>query len=347
MQSAIGANWFDTYAGPDSGLPLVGPLALFFHIDEPEECERLLMASPLDVQEVVKRDVGIARGETAGLAEYYDAFPKGCRVFLPVARMAIQGAFLTKDGGLFRRFYADVGRYPSAWPTPEGKLATEIFMAWVNSLCFIPTGYPDWMERCDWTGVPVEWRYQACYVASKMLLIKCQFETALALAGTLRLFNRQDSQLGVIESWMTLVSAIACRELGRHAEMVRWFRHVAECVADRGFFLPFLSYSLGTGSPLVSALQDIAPALVPKIREYADNYYLSSILARNFLTGSQVTTILTRREFYIACCLKRHVSYTEIAARTGVSVGRARNIISDIYAKLGVHGRDDLTDLVW
>lgn len=347
MQSAIGANWFDTYAGPDSGLPLVGPLALFFRIDEQEEFDHILKASPPDVQEVMKWDVHVARGEVVGLVEYYDAFPKRCRIFLSVARMAILGAFLTKDGSLFRRVYADVDRYPSAWPTPEGKLATELFMAWVKALCFIPTGYPDWMERSDWTGVPVEWRYQACYVASKMMLIKCQFETALALAGTLRLFNRQECQFGVIEAWMTLVSAIACRELGRHAEMVKLFRHVAECVADRGFFLPFLSYSIGTGSPLASALEDIAPSLLPKIRAYADNYYQSTILARNFLTGSHVTTDLPRREFYIACCLKRHLPYTEIASRAGVSVGRVRNLISDIYAKLGVHGRDDLTDLVW
>jgi len=55
--------------------------------------------------------------------------------------------------------------------------------------------------------------------------------------------------------------------------------------------------------------------------------------------------ILSRREFYLAQLVARRVPYAEIAKKYGISVGRLKNIMLEIYEKLYISGRDDLTKL--
>lgn len=347
MEKSVVANWFDTYAGPESGRPLLGATVDYLNLDDERVRELIRTKAPSAVRELVDWDIRVARGGTEGIGDYYAKFPKGCRAFLVAARIAVHGALLTKDMTLFRRVYADVDRFPAAWPSPDGKMAAEAFVCWLKQLCYVGEGYPDWLERLDWTAVPPEWRYQISAIAAKVVLVQCHFEAALAITSVCRLFGRADGICQSFETWTALYAAIACREMGRHTEELRWYRRAAELAAPKGFFLPFLSYSLGSGSPMVTILEEVSPEIVPKIRAHVDTYYQSVILMRNLLTGGHVTTDLSRREFYIACCLRMGLSYKEIALRTGVSVGRVRNIISDIYTKLGIHSRIQLTGLVW
>lgn len=343
----IGADWLDVYVGPDSGMPLLGAVSNYVDIDDAAAMKLLHVRSPQLVRQLVEWEVRIQNGDTKGFVRFYDDFPKACRAFCLMARIAVLCALLTKNLDLFRRVYMDMDRFSSSWPNAYGQMAVEGFMNWLKQLCFISDGYAEWMERYDWTTIPVEWRYQVGYVGVRMMLVKGRYEAALAAATVFQLFNRAESGNDNVSILMAQVCASACRELGRTEEMHFWHRKAAELAAPRGMFLPFLSYFQGNGSPIVNVLSDIAPAILKKINEFDDIFYESLILVRNFLTGEDFTTLLSRREFYIARCLKRDMSYKEIADRVGISVGRTRNIISDIYSKLNIHSRTGLDGKVW
>lgn len=57
-------------------------------------------------------------------------------------------------------------------------------------------------------------------------------------------------------------------------------------------------------------------------------------LFHNQFTRNNITDLLALREFHIATLVARRVPYTKIAAEKGISVGRLKNIISEIYSKL-------------
>ena len=56
---------------------------------------------------------------------------------------------------------------------------------------------------------------------------------------------------------------------------------------------------------------------------------------------------LRPREFYVAGLIKRGVRYKEIAERTGMSEGRVRNMISEIYDILHIGSAAEIGGLVW
>jgi DNA-binding CsgD family transcriptional regulator len=56
--------------------------------------------------------------------------------------------------------------------------------------------------------------------------------------------------------------------------------------------------------------------------------------------------ILSRRESYLAQLVARRVPYAEIAKKYGISVGRLKNIMLEIYEKLYISGRDELTKFI-
>lgn len=68
----------------------------------------------------------------------------------------------------------------------------------------------------------------------------------------------------------------------------------------------------------------------------------------NYYTEEKVTLLLTRKELEIAILAVEHISYREIAKRRYVSTGRVKNILQNIYNKLGISSRDELRQyVVW
>jgi len=56
--------------------------------------------------------------------------------------------------------------------------------------------------------------------------------------------------------------------------------------------------------------------------------------------------MLSLREYHIAMLVARRVPYAKIAKQYGISVGRLKNIILEIYEKLFISGRDELVKYV-
>ena len=55
---------------------------------------------------------------------------------------------------------------------------------------------------------------------------------------------------------------------------------------------------------------------------------------------------LSLREFELATLVARRVPYAKIAKQYCVSVGRLKNIVQEIYGKLFVSGRDELSKYI-
>jgi len=290
----------------------------------------------------------LVRNDPFDVAAFYESMPKGGRLFPVIARVAVLGAVDSADIPLFDRVRRDMAAYVRAEKgNPLAALAIELVEANVRLRLRIADGYPAWLPRFDFSEVPSDWYPHAALLGIKVLMEQRRYEAALSAAGLALAVNaRHDHILGA-DIWLSLFSAICCRETQRYDEATRWFRKAAEKAEKCDIVVPFLEFAMGEGSSLDIALRDLAPKLFETVRQRVDAFYLNGIKMRNHLTGGHVTMQLKRRQFFIARHVSHGASYKEIADMLGLSHGRVRNLVSEVYQILDIHSRSELAGLVW
>jgi len=277
----------------------------------------------------------------------YDSVDKESPYFPLAARVAALGAI---NGGyvwLLDRVRSDMAKYLKGKRSAKERLAMTLIEAIIRARLRLPDGYPKWLEDFDFRDVPHEWYPLASFLAVKVAMEQGRFEAARAAAGMAIAVNDLHDRIEYAGVWMRLMYAIACRETQRHEEMEKWFREAAKMASANTIIVPFLEYAMGDGSSLETALMEVSPSLADNVDARVDQYFLMTIKMRNHLTGSHLTNKLSRRYFFVARHLNSGYSYKEIAGMMGVSVGRLRNIVMDIYTKLNIHSSEELQGLVW
>lgn len=267
---------------------------------------------------------------------------------LVAVRIGIVAAVGLNDLRFFDQVLRSLAEYRRRAPRSRSALGVEITEAWIKQFLWISTDYPEWMCRFDLSDIPESWRAAVAYLGVKIRLNQGSFESAYAAASLFLNFVCSRQDVSAATSYAKIACAIACRETGRTEEMMKWLDEAARLLVPQGILLPFLLFMHGSHrSPVEELIAGIAPDSVPRYREQSKRYFANLIRARNRYAGEHTTTALSFREFYLAMLLKRDMSYKELSARFGVTVGRMKNIVSAIYDKLGIHSCGELKELVW
>lgn len=114
-----------------------------------------------------------------------------------------------------------------------------------------------------------------------------------------------------------------------------------------GFISPFAESVTAFGGLLEQCLKESYPDAYQAVIGQWQSTWKNWISFHNQFTRDNITDILTLREFHIATLVARRVPYAKIAGQYGVSVGRLKNIITDIYSKLLVSNRAELAQYVF
>lgn len=326
-------------------LPLVGPITYYLPVRDGRPCTDGLKG---ELRLIAEAEISVVRGEFGGMDRFYAAIRKDGRNFLTAAGVALFGAVGTDDPVLFDTVLKDIAAYPSRYGTPEAKLAVEIVMVWIRNFLHAPMKCPEWLVNFDLAVIPGEWRRQVSYLAVECLRRKGEYKAAAILAeALLNLDPKMAVKSSAADIYLKMAKAKLCREEGRMDEAERWCRAVVESAKSLGIILPFLGVMLGPKSALERVLAAGAPELLARIKKLTNGYFRNLVKYHNRYTGDSVTEDLRPREFYIAGLVKHGVSYKEIAERTGMSDGRVRNTISEIYDILHVGRGAEIGDLVW
>ena len=297
---------------------------------------------------IAQAEIRVVRGEFAGMDRFYEAIRKDGRNFLTAAGVALFGAVGSDDPFLFDTVVKDIAAYPSRYGTPEAKLAVEIVMVWLRHFLKAPMECPPWLENLDLSYLPGVWRRQAAYLAVNCLNRKGENKAAAVLADSLLNLEAEKAvKSSAADIYLKMAKARICRDEGRLDEAERWCRAVVESAKPLGIVLPFLGVVMGSKSAMERALASEAPELLAKVKKLTNGYFRNLVRFHNRFTGEKVSEDLTPREFYFAQCLKGGLRYKEIAERLGVSEGRVRNTVSEIYDILHIRSGAEIGDLVW
>lgn len=329
----------------DCKLPLVGLGTCYRGFDR-KNPDRALKGHRGSLRRLFETELAIARCEFERLKGYYEELDMRDPIYLAGVTNSVVGALGRGDLRLFERILKDLHGYAEMNPNPYAKLGREITEAWIRQFLWVRKGYPEWMSRINLTAIPEEWKRQCAYLGVKGMLCRKNYDTAYASATMLLNFDSRRDALAAFPVYERLVCAIACHELGRKEEAFFWFRQTVEQTCPHGIILPYLLLAARLGPLMEDVILEVSPEAVAKVRRLAPTFFRNVIRFHNRFTGENLTTALLPREFYLAEQLCDGYSYKEIAEKLNVSLGRVNNVVSRIYKKLGVHGKEQLRKCV-
>lgn len=293
-------------------------------------------------------ELAIARCDFGTAKELYGRLSKSPTYCISAIRFGMIAAIGLGDLGLFDEIVGGLSLVRRTAQDADDSILADLVEGWIHQWMWIPTGYAEWICRFDFENVPKMWWDSAAFLGARVRLIRGQFESAYAAAALMMSYAGSGKDITAKDAYLMMTRAVACRETGREEEMMKWIGVAVRKLAPHGMLLPFVLFMHGAAkSPIADIMGEVTPELVPRFRELNRSYYKNLIAARNRYLGERVTDRLSFREMYLAMSLKRGMAYGELARRFGVTVGRLKNIVSNVYEKLGIHSRGELKDLVW
>ncbi|HWP79094.1 MAG TPA: helix-turn-helix domain-containing protein [Candidatus Acidoferrum sp.] len=223
----------------------------------------------------------------------------------------------------------------------------ELALASVYVSASAPKMVPGWLKEGDFGAFPPQLLPQYLhYLRTKYFLCVGRYETALAVAQTALAFG--DAQKGTShpDIYLRVGCALACHLLGREEEAKRVLLGAMRTALPHGFITPFAETVSDFGGLIEECVMLTYPACHDPLIDQWQRTVKNWVSFHNRFTQDNLSMILSRREFYLAQLVARRVPYAEIAAKYGISVGRLKNIMLEIYEKLCISGRDELTKII-
>ena len=293
-------------------------------------------------------ELAIARCEFARARELAEELLEDEHYVFAAVRICLISAIGLGDFRFFDKALKSLEDYRKRALQPASEVGFQITEAWIRQWLLMPDGYPEWMWRFNMKDIPEPWRRSAAYLGVKIRVVNGAFESAYAASSLFLNFICPTHGITAACAYSKIACAISCRETNRKEEMRQWLCDAIRTLAPHGILLPFLLFMVGTRkSPVEEILAEVAPEQLPRYRGLSQDYFRNLIRARNRYTGERTTENLTSREFYLAMLLKRNLSYKELADKFEISIGRVRNLVSILYEKLHIHGKAELSGLVW
>lgn len=223
----------------------------------------------------------------------------------------------------------------------------ELAAATVAVSVIAPNMAPDWLKEGDLRALPIQARPDALYLRAKYFLCIGQYEAMLAVAQTALTFCASAQGITFPDIYLRLTCAVACHCLGRGEDARRWLLDAMDIALPHGFITPFAELVTALGVLMEQCLEQAYPEYRNAVIGQWKRTWKNWISFHNQFTKDNITYTLTLREYHIALLVARRLPYAEIAKQHCISVGRLKNIMLEIYGKLLISGRDELSKYIF
>ena len=209
-----------------------------------------------------------------------------------------------------------------------------------------PEMAPGWLKEGDFSALAPQARPNALYLRAKYFYSLRKYDAMLAVAQTALTLSAQPLGFTTTDIYLRVSCAVACHCLGRDDEAKRFLLEAMRICLPHGFLTPFAEVITALGGLLEQCLELEFPACREAVLGQWKRTWKNWVSFHNQFTKDNITLILTLREYHLALLVAQRVPYAEIARKHGISVGRLKNIMLEIYEKLFISGRDELAQYV-
>lgn len=184
------------------------------------------------------------------------------------------------------------------------------------------------------------------YLRVKYLLCIGKYEIALNVAQAALAFSANEQGIAFPEIYLRVVSALTDHFLGHEHEAKNRLLEGMRIALPHGLITPFAELVSDFGGLVEECLTEAFPEYYDAVIRQWQRTVQNWVSFHNSFTRDNIELILSLRETHFAQLVARRVPYAEIAKRYGISVGRLKNIMLEIYEKLYISGRDELTKYI-
>lgn len=245
--------------------------------------------------------------------------------------------------------YSQIEDYLNKKAAAGGSVAAVAQLALATAAVSViaPNLVPEWLKSGDFDALPLLTKPNAFSLRAKYFLCVGQYDAMLVTAQTALALSVVPSAFTTTDLYLRLVCANAYRYLGRDEEAIHHLLSAMRLALPHGFITPFAELVTAQGGLIERCLQQEFPAYYDAVLGQWAQTWKNWVGFHNRFTRDNITLMLTLREYHIAFQVARRVPYATIARQQGISVGRLKNIMQDIYEKLFISGRSELAELVF
>jgi len=248
-------------------------------------------------------------------------------------------AYIEMDTYLKRCLKADKGSEVSAM--------AELALATAAVSVLAPEMAPDWLKEGDFSAYAEQLRPFALYLRAKYFQCVGRYEAMLAVAQTTLSLYPVQQEITLTEIYLRLACATACYTLERWDEARRWLMETMTVALPHGFITPFAEVVTALGGLVEQCLNQSFPEYFDAIIGQCNLTWKNWITFHNLFAKDNITLLLSVREYHLALLVAHRVPYSKIAKQNAISVGRLKNIIQEIYGKLFISSRDELSQYLF
>ncbi len=300
------------------------------------------LTSDPEIQRQFEAEICYLKGNMDEVMNYAVNVSSSSRSYLCACTIGIYAAVNAGSVQVFDILFAKLKNVAADYKDTTAGILAEAGIASVYISLSDLADVPSWMAEGDVSELPVSARPWAFYQHAKYQRALGNYERAFTIASTTQMLINQPGRTTLCDIYLLMVCASSAHFMGMEAEAERYLLKVLEPISANLFITPLAETVTSYGSIINKCLQKKAPELYePIIRQSKTNWY-NWIHFHNRVGHDRVSTILTLQELYLARLLADGVTYSEAAERMDLSIGRIRNLASNIYSKLQIKGKSEL-----
>ena len=314
-------------------------------VDDPDA---VLKTLPDDKQRAqYAAELSYYRGDFDAVKRYYETVSEDDSTYLCAAAIAIVTAMCTGDYALFSRIDRDVKALVASSGSDDTARAASIIPSLAAVCMNAPELAPDWLRRGDFSPFPPEARPMLTFMYLKYMQSVGDSKGLLA-AGRLALsLSGREGCISANEIYIMTLCACACYALDMLQEAEKYLEDSIALCQRLGFVSQLGEYSTWVGGLLELKLKSCSPEFEARVLGHIGLTLKNWLFFHNEFAKDNASLSLSTKEYQLALLLKEGKTYQQAAERLGLSAGRVKNMVSVIYAKLGISKKREIAQHVF
>jgi excisionase family DNA binding protein len=290
-------------------------------------------------------ELAYLRGDFQRTMRCYQRTKKDDASRLRICPIAVSAAVSLGD----YRAYAEIDSYlkEKASKGDGAAVFAELALATAAVSVIAPNMVPEWLKAGNFRTLQPQARANALYLRAKYLHCVRQPDTMLAVAQTALTLSASERGITTTDIYLRVTCAVAYRALEREDEAKRWLLEAMDLALPHGFITPFAELVTALGGLMEQCLEQAYPEYHDAVLGQWSRTWKNWISFHNQFTKDNITLMLSLREYHLALLVARRIPYVKIANQYHISVGRLKNIMLEVYEKLLISGRDELSKYIF
>lgn len=193
-------------------------------------------------------------------------------------------------------------------------------------------------------AVPESLKPMAFYIYAHYLISIGDIGRAIGMAEGALIFMKHPSPISEIYLSLIISVGYMLRRIWDKAEY--YFRHAWSLAKPDGIVMPFAEFRGMLSGLLEKCLRYEEPSAYKQISKLSNRYHKQWVFLHNLLTGEKVSDQMTAIEFNVASLAASGLSNQEIADFLGITLNSVRAHLRNIFNKLAIGSRKELSDYV-